>query len=96
MDIFGLATTRRTRAITLDTIAREMRARGYSQWEYREFSMGYGPSRVVYWNDRRGNTVLEVTTRGNSGVANVTHINSSVRALCHEVLGIKEGATVRV
>ena len=96
MDIFGLATTRRTRTITLDTIARGMRARGYSQWGYREFSIGYGPSKVVYWNDRRGNTVLEVTTRGNSGVANVTRINSSVRALCHEVLGIKEGTTVRV
>ena len=96
MDIFGLATTRRARTSTLDTIAREMKVRGYSKWEFREFSLGYGPSRVVYWNDRRGNTVLEITTRGNSGIANVTRINSSVRALCHEVLGIKEGTTVRV
>ena len=96
MDIFGLAAIRRTRAITLDTIAREMRNRGYSQWEFREFSIGYGPSKVIYWNDRRGYTVLEITTRGNSGIANVTRISSSVRALCHEVLGIKEGTTVRV
>lgn len=96
MDIFGLATIRRARTITLDTIAREMKVRGYSKWEFREFSLGYGPSRVVYWNDRRGNTVLEITTRGDSRIANVTRINSSVRALCHEVLGIKEGTTVRV
>ena len=96
MDIFGLVTTRRARAITLDTIAREMRARGYSQWEFREFSIGYGPSKVIYWNDRRGYTVLEITTRGDSRIANVTRISSSVRALCHEVLRIKEGTTVRM
>ena len=96
MDIFGLVTTRRTRTVTLETISREMKARGYSKWEFREFSIGYGPSKVVSWNDRRGYTVLEVTTRGNSGIANVTRISSSVRALCHEVLGIKEGTTVRV
>lgn len=96
MDIFGMTTTRRTRTITIDTIAREMKNRGYSKWELKYFSQGYGPSKVIYWNDGRGNTVLEVNTRGDSGIANVTRISSSVRALCHDVIGIKEGTTVRV
>ena len=96
MDIFGMTTTRRTRTITLDTIAREMKSRGYSKWELKYFSQGYGPSKVIYWNDNRGNTLLEVNTRGDSGIANVTRISSSVRALCHDVIGIKEGTTVRV
>lgn len=96
MDIFGMTTTCRTRTITLDTIAREMKNRGYSKWELKYFSQGYGPSKVIYWNDGRGNTVLEVNTRGDSRIANVTRISSSVRALCHDVIGIKEGTTVRV
>ena len=96
MDIFGMTTTRGTRTITLETIAREMKNRGYSKWELKYLDRGYGPSKVIYWNDGRGNTVLQVNTRGDSRIATVTRISSSVRALCQEVLGIKEGTTVRV
>lgn len=96
MDIFGMTTTRRTRTISLDTIDREMKNRGYFKREFKYFSQGYGPSKSIYWNDGRGNTVLQVDTRGDSRIANVTRISSSVRDLCHEVLGIKEGTTVRV
>lgn len=96
MDIFGMTTTSRTRTISLETIAREMKDRGYSKWELKYLDRGYGPSKVIYWNDSRGTTVLQVNIRGNSRIATVTRISSSVRDLCQEVLGIKEGTAVRV
>ena len=46
MDIFGMTTTRRTRTITLDTIAREMKNRGYFKFELKYFSQGYGLSLI--------------------------------------------------